>query len=88
MGGRVARAPGVTNVYMAPPVFSPFGFGFSPFGFSPFGFGFGFGLPGPLLFLALGGLALTSFRSVRGIDVRRHPPSSTTISINPLDRLH
>ena len=68
-GGRVAAGGGVTNVYMAPPMFSPFGFGFSPFGFSPFGFGFGFGLPGPLLFLALGGLALTSFRSVRGIDV-------------------
>jgi len=60
----------VTNVYMAPPpLFSPFGFGFSPFGFSPFGFGFGgFGLPFPLVLLALGGLAATSFRSSRGID--------------------
>ena len=41
---------------------------FSPFGFSPFGFGFGFGLPGPLLLFALGGLALTSFRSSRGVE--------------------
>lgn len=57
---------GVTNVYMAPPMFSPFGFGFSPFGFSPFGFGFG--IPAPLLLLGLGGLALTSFRSSRGIE--------------------
>jgi len=56
----------VTNVYMAPPMFSPFGFGFSPFGFSPFGFGFG--IPAPLLLLGLGGLALTSFRSSRGIE--------------------
>ena len=50
---------------MSPFGFSPFGF--SPFGFSPFGFGFGFGIPGPLLLLALGGLAVTSFRSSRGI---------------------
>uniref|UniRef100_A0A7S0QBA5 DUF1517 domain-containing protein n=1 Tax=Coccolithus braarudii TaxID=221442 RepID=A0A7S0QBA5_9EUKA len=50
-------------------MFSPFGFspfGFSPFGFSPFGFGFG--LPAPFLLLAVGGLALTSFRSSRGIE--------------------
>lgn len=47
---------------------SPFGFGYSPFGFSPFGYGFGFGIPGPILLLAVGGLALTSFRSSRGID--------------------
>ena len=67
-GGGMRGGGGVTNVYMAPPMFSPFGFGFSPFGFSPFGFGMGFGLPTPLLFLALGGLALTSFRSSRGID--------------------
>ena len=59
---------GVTNVYMAPPMFSPFGFGFSPFGFSPFGLGFGFGIPAPLLLFGLGGLALTSFRSSRGIE--------------------
>lgn len=68
--GRV-QGGGATNVYVAPPMFSPFGFspfGFSPFGFSPFGFGFGFGLPGPLLLFALGGLALTSFRSVRGLE--------------------
>jgi len=59
----------VTNVYMAPPMFSPFGFGFSPFGFSPFGFGgFGFGIPAPLLLLGLGGLAVTSFRNQRGIE--------------------
>jgi len=67
-GGGAYRGGGVTNVYMAPPMFSPFGFGFSPFGFSPFGFGFGFGIPGPLLLLALGGLAATSFRSSRGIE--------------------
>ena len=61
---------GTTNVYVAPPI-APFGFGFSPFGFSPFGFspfGFGFGLPAPFLLLALGGIALTSFRSTRGIE--------------------
>ena len=57
---------------VAPPVMmSPFGFspfGFSPF-FSPFGFGFGFGfLPLPLLLFAAAGLALTSFRSSRGVD--------------------
>lgn len=68
-GGMRPGTGGVTNVYMAPPpMFSPFGFGFSPFGYSPFGFGFGFGLPAPLLFLALGGLAVTSFRASRGID--------------------
>uniref|UniRef100_A0A6T0A215 DUF1517 domain-containing protein n=1 Tax=Chrysotila carterae TaxID=13221 RepID=A0A6T0A215_CHRCT len=64
-----------TNIIVAPPpVYSPFGFGgfgFSPFGFSPFGyggFGLGFGLPLPLVLFALGGLALTSFRSSRGIE--------------------
>ena len=68
-GGGSYRGGGVTNVYMAPPMFSPFGFGFSPFGFSPFGgFGLGFGLPLPLLLFAAGGLALTSFRSSRGIE--------------------
>jgi len=54
-----------------PPMFSPFGFGFSPFGFSPFGFspfGFGFGIPAPFLLFALGGLAVTSFRNSRGIE--------------------
>lgn len=69
-GGGYSRGP--TNVYVAPPpIISPFGFspfGFSPFGFSPFGFGFGFGLPAPLLLFAVGGLALTSFRSNRGIE--------------------
>jgi len=74
MRGGGARGPaggGVTNVYMAPPMMSPFGFspfGFSPFGFSPFGFGFGFGIPFPLLLLAAGGLAVTSFRNSRGIE--------------------
>jgi len=68
-GGGYRGGGGPTNVYIAPPpLFSPFGFGFSPFGFSPFGFGFGFGLPAPLLLLAVGGLALTSFRSSRGIE--------------------
>ena len=70
-GGGAVRGGGVTNVYMAPPMFSPFGFspfGYSPFGFSPFGFGFGFGLPGPPLLFALAGLAVTSFRGVRGIE--------------------
>jgi hypothetical protein len=36
---RSAAAPNVTNVVVAPPMFSPFG-GFG-YGFSPFGFGFG-----------------------------------------------
>jgi len=70
-GGGGGYRGGGTNVYVAPPMYSPFGFspfGFSPFGFSPFGFGFGFGLPTPLLLLAVGGLALTSFRSSRGLD--------------------
>jgi len=67
-GGGRRYGGGATNVYVAPPMFSPFGFGFSPFGFSPFGFGFGFGLPAPLLLFALGGLALTTFRSSRGIE--------------------
>jgi len=71
-GGGGGYRGGATNVYVAPPVYGrPFGFspfGFSPFGFSPFGFGFGFGVPGPLLLLALGGLAVTSFRSSRGIE--------------------
>ena len=48
-GGGGGYRGGATNVYVAPPMYSPFGFGFSPFGFSPFGFGFGFGLPTPLL---------------------------------------
>jgi len=67
-GGGAMGGGGVTNVYMQRPMFSPFGFGYSPFGFSPFGFGMGFGLPGPLLLLAAAGLAVTSFRGVRGIE--------------------
>ena len=63
-GGGGMRGGGVTNVYMAPPMFSPFGL-FSPF--SPFGFGFGFGVPFPILVFLLLGLAATSFRSSRGI---------------------
>jgi len=64
---------------VAPPMFSPFGFspfGYSPFGFSPFGFGFGFGLPAPLLLLGVGGLALTSFRSSRGIEQQDDAPGA------------
>lgn len=69
-GGYRGGYGGSTNVYVAPPM-SPFGFG--GFGFSPFGygfspFGFGFGVPAPLLLLFLGGAALTSFRSARGIE--------------------
>ena len=70
---------GVTNVYMAPPMFSPFGFGFSPFGFSPFGFGFG--LPLPLVLLAAGGLALTSFRSSRGIEASDKPGAALCLQV-------
>ena len=67
-GGGGGYRGGGTNVYVAPPMFSPFGFSPFGFGFSPFGFGMGFGLPTPLLLLALGGLAATSFRSSRGIE--------------------
>ena len=80
-GGGGGRPMGATNVYMAPPMFSPFGFGFSPFGFSPFGFGFGFGLPGPLLLFALGGLALTSFRSSRGIEASDNPGAALCLQV-------
>jgi len=65
-------------------MFSPFGFspfGFSPFGFSPFGFGFGFGIPGPLLLLALGGLAVTSFRSSRGIEASDTPGAALCLQV-------
>jgi uncharacterized membrane protein len=65
--------------YMAPPMFSPFGFGFSPFGFSPFGFGFG--LPLPLVLLAVGGLALTSFRSSRGIEASDQPGAALCLQV-------
>merc|ERR1719310_2247934 len=50
------------------PMMSPFGFSPFGFGFSPFGFGFGFGVPTPILILAIASLALTSFRSSRGIE--------------------
>ena len=63
---------GVTNVYMAPPMFSPFGF-------SPFGFGFG--LPLPLVLLAAGGLALTSFRSSRGIEASDKPGAALCLQV-------
>jgi uncharacterized membrane protein len=71
-----------------PPVFSPFGFspfGYSPFGFSPFGFGggfgLGFGIPAPLLLLGLGGLALTSFRSARGIEAADAPGAALCLQV-------
>ena len=78
-GRRMAGGGGVTNVYMAPPMFSPFGF--SPFGFSPFGFGLGFGLPLPLLLFAAGGLALTSFRSNRGIEASDTPGAALCLQV-------
>lgn len=63
-----------------------FAFGASPFGFSPFGFGFspfgyGFGLPTPLLLFALGGLALTSFRSSRGIEAGDVPGAALCVQV-------
>jgi len=86
-GGGGYRGGGPTNVIIAPPpLFSPFGFspfGFSPFGFSPFGFGgfFGFGIPAPLLLLGLGGLALTSFRSARGIEAADAPGAALCLQV-------
>ena len=77
-GGAMRGGGGVTNVYMAPPMFSPFGFGMP---FSPFGFGFGFGIPLPLLLFAAGGLALSSFRSNRGIDAVDKPGAALCLQV-------
>jgi len=77
-GGGGYRGGGTTNVYMGGGM-SPFGF--SPFGFSPFGYGFGFGVPAPLLLFAVGGLALTSFRSSRGIDQSETPGAALCLQV-------